>query len=1553
MNQTNTSHVDAHPFYCGVLADAMTSNEQCEGFVRVERGRTATASFIVIIGVAILFGLQYDHWRKNALIRRAFNSLDKDQDGTLDAAEMEKMFKKLRIEMTKAQVNEATHEMDRDWSGEVNLDEFTAWWHKFSHRYEVSMTRHDLFAETQLAPPKGDESRLSSRASSAGSDRRGKRFAGDDTGRILGMDRPATPVRLQQVKRCGGCRTLNVLSALLCDVYYRRETKGQIRLTNDHIKYLWKKGFMAKGRPSLMVHHRHWWRRSNVLLCVRWVFCALVARLMHWVQAVTPGSIRGCCQASLMVLWALALPLFLGETLFAVWGWVVRQLCGSCSLRGLLCCCKKGKNKYAVDPVSFAQGKGVRSLAHSWSLLPKKRRSCYHPSIYICGLAGYAGFAAMINGAIYILWVVAPAAIAEREETRTQRMNDDGTKRTLDRGQMATQTIAFYLTGFIGVVLLVNFVSVGIFGYTRHRTMVGNHAPLKHLSGGKRALVVWETFQLTLFHMELKQGRWAGMLGQAFANVAFFTWVNYSICVMVCIVIVAVVAARAGLAAFISSTALRSGLMVSAESTQISQGWLAAFASVTVMMKLAQSLACSLHEAPPFLIPERWDGLGLSDQFTLNVSPDIVCWEGDHKYLAVVCLVAILCFVPASVWVELPSERDDASETAAYFGIRTTCKAAIILLSVVHNADPVSSLSISFGILLWMGVAHAVLTPAGMLHDDFDGNFLLLGSVITPMWAIGAMWLGLENGGVATCSGIPIDPAKTCSGLTTESVGGKGETCSGQAGCTLNNYTYDVKQTTNVMIYVGLTLFWFVAFVASGESVRFRRWRQVCKAISELRRGCAAMENTMNVDDLAGKSWEELRSAKIDTMGVTEDYTEALEHFDNARILHMNSIVLGWRATALENMGLFEQSKSEAEEALILLDPIRNANVGSDDNKYAEKMFESHLDVSIPLPNKSDLEGLIKRVVHRSRISACNKVIRLAAHSLGDRALEVESPGAKRSLGEGAFEPVAAYRLASAAELRQLSAAYCERGVSMYRLVESGSGGVHEKYDAWCDVQQTKELDRMYKMIADDPDDWEDGDDDGRDPDKPPFGDEKVLEEFCPIIPHDGPGRTTWETNKGGHYKNVDENLEEQRAQIATELLAEAKIATDGFTKSSSVLIAQSLNLCASWRGHWMQFERSRKFTERADALHMAMEFNDALVEDEDVRKKLEPFFGSDRHREYRFESAAEARRYREIDLCHTRALLNYANAHPLNGVIEMDFLQLAWYRQAQDAEEPPPPLVLPFLWNKAVMLEAGGALQDAHESFLQIVELTEEHRAIHDISSSSSSSSNDEEDLLGLPEDQGLGLSMEGLQEVADALYRIYEEHNPKKLSSIIPLLEEWKGEELMLLANIKEKYGVVDPEPEPEPEPEPGWDQPKRVLDYWAIPGARSRGGGRGKVYFQLCLPGPGWRVRPRTLPLNTFDFNTHAKASVMRVEDERAEFARKKVKISSGWDSQPGQPTKAKPKWMVEAAAAEEGEREQRELRGRAAIRPPRGEKQGAGVVRRQTGLRMTLPVLANGN
>jgi hypothetical protein len=101
---------------------------------------------------------------------------------------------------------------------------------------------------------------------------------------------------------------------------------------------------------------------------------------------------------------------------------------------------------------------------------------------------------------------------------------------------------------------------------------------------------------------------------------------------------------------------------------------------------------------------------------------------------------------------------------------------------------------------------------------------------------------------------------------------------------------------------------------------------------------------------------------------------------------------------------------------------------------------------------------------------------------------------------------------------------------------------------------------------------------------------------------------------------------------------------------------------------------------------------------------------------------------------------------------------------------------------------------------------------------------------------------------------------------------------------------------------------------------------------------------------MQLDSFDYFKQASESVLRVEQRRAEFARKKIQIRSGWESQPGKP-QAKPKWMTELEEVEKADTQRRQLRGRAPIRPPQQERAPGGAVRRGGGLKMTLPVLAN--
>ena len=1406
-----TDHAETHPLYCGALGHAMSSQQDCEAFVRVERGRIAISWFCIILPLIAAFLVKANRWRKDALIREAFDSIDKDHNESLDEREMGKMFRKLGVEMTTAQVREATHEMDRDWSGDVSLEEFSNWWHlQVNTVVPGHATRQSLFekkkqeeqGDTQPEPaPEPDMARDADGSDDQDGDpRRGCccRF----------LDRCCCCCRRCRCRRIRCCHLL----CLCCwDDAWRREAGREKELTKEHARWLYQQHVGKRGGLTAVA-------KSTASL---------------WLRVAFPGF-RQWFHSGLNVFWALALPMFLGETLCAVWGWVGRGLC-SCSPRRICCCCccccRKSQKKYTVDAVD----KVAREE------LPKIRR-CWHPPMWFFDALGYAGFGAMGSFAALILFEIAPDAALQRQPERIERE----------------------LLIFVGALLGTNCLVLLIFGFSRHRTLRGKKPHPHVLSKSKQALVVWETVQLALLHIELKQGRQAGIVLQAMADLAHFTFINHRLLVLASFVVVAVTAAQAGLAAYTSSAALRSGLMVSPQSTKLPIGWAVHVAGITVLLKLADAFGCSLHEAPAELVPARWDGLGLSNTYTLNASPDIVCWQGQHLNRALAALIGVMFFVPACVWVELPSEQDESAQMTVYFGFRSTCKAAIVLLSLIFSNEPLVALLISLAALLCMLLAHVMVAPAGALYDDFGGNLLLLASVIVPAWSMGSCLLGL----LLESEAYWLPPVL------------------------LNAASFFV---------VG------VLFCVC-RSRRIQKWRQVYKALAELRRGCAALEGAMDLRSTAGKSWDEIESQSgFDSIGAKERFSDALVHFDNAKFLHSNSIVLGWRATTLERMGLFDQSKAEAMDSLALWDSTSGmAHVGgmsrrklmnedyrsaADENIYAMSLIDRRLDVNIPLPTKDYLLGLVARVEYRIRAKACGDTIALAQQLFSDRALEVESPppdreGAARVDWGDAWSPIELYKVATAAELRQLGAAHSERAVSLLRLAEGGSGGVQDKFTAWCDVQQTKELDRMLDVVCSHLPDGE-WDDDSSD-DATPIGND-------PYEADDGWSQYTSRPLGAmrGIFDEVATNLDEMRPEIATELLYEAKIATNGLPDDSDELIARSLALCQSWRGHWMVFERARSFNQRSDALERTIQYNDMLVNRAEGSRALEEQFRSDVHREYSFDSLAAARRYREVDLLHTRALLNFAHAHPLNGVIDMDFVELARQRQARDAEAPRPPQLLPLLWNKAVMLEKGGALQDAHEAFLYIVEVTAPGRQI-----------------------DGAGFTK------PEALDADDDSASVSSASSASSVFSQGGGE------------GGDDARP--------------RVLSHMPVQGVRSKGGGRGKIYFQQVLAGDGFRVRPRTARLDRFDYHTLAKESVLRVEAARAELARKKHKIQSGWETNPGAPLKT-PKWALEAKERDALSEEQKLLRGAPPIRPPSGDN-ASGAVRRSTGLRMTLPVLA---
>ena len=65
---------------------------------------------------------------KRIMTKRLFDSIDADGGGTLDIEEMKQLFKDLGLELTSDQEATVMSRIDTDGSGEIDFDEFFAWY---------------------------------------------------------------------------------------------------------------------------------------------------------------------------------------------------------------------------------------------------------------------------------------------------------------------------------------------------------------------------------------------------------------------------------------------------------------------------------------------------------------------------------------------------------------------------------------------------------------------------------------------------------------------------------------------------------------------------------------------------------------------------------------------------------------------------------------------------------------------------------------------------------------------------------------------------------------------------------------------------------------------------------------------------------------------------------------------------------------------------------------------------------------------------------------------------------------------------------------------------------------------------------------------------------------------------------------------------------------------------------------------------------------------------------------------------------------------------------
>ncbi len=61
-------------------------------------------------------------------LRERFDGVDRDQNGAIDEAELSLLLDALGVGFTDAQVHATFTSIDEDNSGQIDFDEFCAWW---------------------------------------------------------------------------------------------------------------------------------------------------------------------------------------------------------------------------------------------------------------------------------------------------------------------------------------------------------------------------------------------------------------------------------------------------------------------------------------------------------------------------------------------------------------------------------------------------------------------------------------------------------------------------------------------------------------------------------------------------------------------------------------------------------------------------------------------------------------------------------------------------------------------------------------------------------------------------------------------------------------------------------------------------------------------------------------------------------------------------------------------------------------------------------------------------------------------------------------------------------------------------------------------------------------------------------------------------------------------------------------------------------------------------------------------------------------------------------
>ena len=281
--------------------------------------------------------------------------------------------------------------------------------------------------------------------------------------------------------------------------------------------------------------------------------------------------------------------------------------------------------------------------------------------------------------------------------------------------------------------------------------------------------------------------------------------------------------------------------------------------------------------------------------------------------------------------------------------------------------------------------------------------------------------------------------------------------------------------------------------------------------------------------------------------------------------------------------------------------------------------------------------------------------------------------------------------------------------------------------------------------------------------------------------------------------------------------------------------------------------------------------------------------FDSLQHRQYHFVKLEQAAAFRELDMLHARALLHCTNAHPITGASDLELFSAIRSRRHQDSGQH----------SLAPQQEEDGRPASLRPAY--VLPVLWNHAIMLEA-----------------------GADLLEAQEAYLLIQRLLQPQHAQVMADTDDMSTPLAVQHLT--AALRGESASED-----------------------ADKGEEAEGRGRdGRLDFQLVLPGARELLPHSTLATHGFDYKSETATALERLANAQALHAEKRAATHK---SQVSNPAKlAKPPWFekqqVEVAVSKAS------LLHRGAFRPKAPHTLPAtGVVRRQTGLRMALPIISS--